>query len=142
MAYLVKSLKTWDMVNLIRQCIVGISKEEFEQKLARKSLRETLSAVEERVGQLEGSMEDIKEALDGVEGRIDNWKEQSRDYVKMSLDSTMDQVNELFNSHKDKMSKWYDALAAMMMALKEETMATTLALSKRIEELEGELASC
>ncbi|KAH1081355.1 hypothetical protein J1N35_021116 [Gossypium stocksii] len=119
-----------------------MSKEEFEQRLARKSLRETLSAVEERMGELEGSMEDIKEALDGVEGRIDNWKEQSRDYVKMSLDSTMDQVNELFNSHDDKMSKWYDALTAMMMALKEETMATTLALSKRIEELEGELASC
>ncbi|KAH1092370.1 hypothetical protein J1N35_019627 [Gossypium stocksii] len=119
-----------------------MSKEEFEQRLARKSLRETLSAVEERVGELEGSMEDIKEALDGVEGRIDNWKEQSRDYVKMSLDSTMDQVNELFNSNDDKMSKWYDALAAMMVALKEETMATTLALSKRVEELEGELVSC
>ncbi|KAH1092289.1 hypothetical protein J1N35_019546 [Gossypium stocksii] len=119
-----------------------MSKEEFEQRLVRKSLRETLSAVEERVGELEGSMEDIKEALDGVEGRIDNWKEQSRDYVKISLDSTMDQVNELFNSHDDKMSKWYDALAAMMMALKEETMATTLALSKRVEELEGELVLC
>ncbi|MFQ6662985.1 hypothetical protein Gotur_030665, partial [Gossypium turneri] len=30
----------------------------------------------------------------------------------------------------------------MMMALKEETMATTRALSTRIEELEGELALC
>ncbi|KAK5838283.1 hypothetical protein PVK06_007011 [Gossypium arboreum] len=51
---------------------------------------EMLSAVEERVDKLEGSMEDVKEALDGFEGHIDNWKEQSRDYVKMSLDSTMD----------------------------------------------------
>ncbi|KAH1055488.1 hypothetical protein J1N35_033553 [Gossypium stocksii] len=88
---------------------VGMSKEEFEQMWVRKSLRETLSTVEECVGKLEGSMED---------------------------------VNELFNSHRDKLSKMNDALTAMMMALKEETMATTLALSTRIEELEGELASC
>ncbi|MFQ6629151.1 hypothetical protein Gotur_008266 [Gossypium turneri] len=87
-------------------------------------------------------MEDVKEALDGVEDRIANWKEQSRDYVKMSLDSTIDKVNELFNSHRDKLSERNDALEAMMMALKEETMATTRALSTRIEELEGELALC
>ncbi|MFQ6645029.1 hypothetical protein Gotur_019196, partial [Gossypium turneri] len=109
---------------------------------ARKSLRETLSVVEERVGKLEGSMEDVKEALDGVEDRIANWKEQSRYYIKMSLNSTMDKVNELFNSHKDKLSERNDALEAMMMALKEETMAMTRALSTRIEELEGELALC
>ncbi|KAK5811618.1 hypothetical protein PVK06_026969 [Gossypium arboreum] len=101
-----------------------------------------LSTVEERVGKLEGSMEDVKEALDGFEGHIDNWKEQSRDYVKMSLDSTMDKVNELFDSHKDKLSDRNDALEAMLMALKEETMAMTLALSTRIEEIEGELALC
>ncbi|MFQ6655983.1 hypothetical protein Gotur_026285 [Gossypium turneri] len=87
-------------------------------------------------------MEDVKEALDGVKDRIANWKEQSRDYVKMSLDSIMDKVNELFNSHRDKLSKRNDAFEAMMMALKEETMATTRALSTRIEELEGELALC
>ncbi|MFQ6665856.1 hypothetical protein Gotur_032434 [Gossypium turneri] len=58
----------------------------------------------------------------------------------MSLDSTRDKVNELFNSHRDKLSKRNNALEAMMMALKEETMATTRALSIRIEELEGELA--
>ncbi|KAK8263617.1 hypothetical protein V6Z12_D12G053800 [Gossypium hirsutum] len=119
-----------------------MSKEEFEQRWARKSLRETISAVEERVGKLEGSMEDVKEALDGVEDHIANWKEQSRDYVKMSLDSTMDKVNELFNSHRDKLLERNDALEAMMMALKEETMATTKALNTRIEELEGELALC
>ncbi|MFQ6655984.1 hypothetical protein Gotur_026285, partial [Gossypium turneri] len=54
----------------------------------------------------------------------------------------MDKVNELFNSHRDKLSKRNDAFEAMMMALKEETMATTRALSTRIEELEGELALC
>ncbi|MFQ6665855.1 hypothetical protein Gotur_032434 [Gossypium turneri] len=89
-----------------------MSKEEFEQRWVRRSLRETLPAVEERVGKLEGSMEDVKE----------------------------DKVNELFNSHRDKLSKRNNALEAMMMALKEETMATTRALSIRIEELEGELA--
>ncbi|MFQ6647521.1 hypothetical protein Gotur_021796 [Gossypium turneri] len=60
----------------------------------------------------------------------------------MSLDSTMDKVNELFNSHRDKLLERNDPLEAMMMALKEETMATTRALSTRIEELEGELALC
>ncbi|KAK8322721.1 hypothetical protein V6Z12_A12G184700 [Gossypium hirsutum] len=99
-----------------------MSKEEFEQRWARKSLRETISAVEERVGKLEGSRADVKEALDGVEDRIANWEEQSRDY--------------------DKLSERNNALEAMMMALKEETMATTRALSTRIEELEGELALC
>ncbi|MBA0755940.1 hypothetical protein Gogos_019918 [Gossypium gossypioides] len=85
-------------------------------------------------------MEDIKEVLDGVEDCIDNWKEQSRDYVKMSLDSTMDKLNELFNSHRDKLLERNDALEAMMMALNEGTMATTMALSTTIEELEVELA--
>ncbi|MFQ6622754.1 hypothetical protein Gotur_001853 [Gossypium turneri] len=60
----------------------------------------------------------------------------------MSLGSTMDKVNELFNSHRDKLSERNDDLEAMMMALKKETMATTRALSTRIEELEGELALC
>ncbi|MBA0730916.1 hypothetical protein Golax_020292 [Gossypium laxum] len=119
-----------------------MSKEEFEKRWARKSLREMLSTVEECVGKLDRSMEDVKEALDGVEDRIDNWKEQSRDYVKMYLDSTMDKVNELFNSHRDKLSERNDAFEAMVKALKEETMATTMALSTRIEELEGELALC
>ncbi|KAK8259601.1 hypothetical protein V6Z12_D13G067500 [Gossypium hirsutum] len=87
-------------------------------------------------------MEDVKEALDGVKDHIANWKEQFRDYVKMSLDSTMDKVNELFNSHKVKLSERNGALEAMIMALKEETMPTMRALSTRIEELEGELALC
>ncbi|MBA0734088.1 hypothetical protein Gogos_018037 [Gossypium gossypioides] len=119
-----------------------MSKEEFKQRWARKSLRETLSTVEECVGKLEGSMEDVKEALDGVEDLIDNWNEQSSDYVNMSLDSTMDRINELFNSHKDKLLGRNDVLEAMMMALKEETMATTRDLSTKIDELEVELALC
>ncbi|MFQ6659744.1 hypothetical protein Gotur_028517 [Gossypium turneri] len=87
-------------------------------------------------------MEDVKESLDGAEDRINNWKEQSRDYVKVSLGSTMGKVNELFNSHRDKLSERNDTLEALMMALKEETMATMMVLSTRIEELEVELALC
>ncbi|MBA0802954.1 hypothetical protein Gohar_013209, partial [Gossypium harknessii] len=64
------------------------------------------------------------------------------DYVNMSLDSTMDKVNELFNSHRDKLTERNYALEAMVMALKEETMVMTMALSTRIEELEAELALC
>ncbi|MFQ6630592.1 hypothetical protein Gotur_009813 [Gossypium turneri] len=91
-----------------------MSKEEFEQRWARKSLKEMLSAVEERVGKLEESMEDAKE----------------------------DSVQELLGYQRKKLTERNDALEAMMMALKEETMATTRALSTRIEELEGELALC
>ncbi|MBA0853405.1 hypothetical protein Goshw_017053 [Gossypium schwendimanii] len=72
-----------------------------------------LLTVEERVSKLEVSIKDINESLNGAEDRIDNWKEQSRDYVKMSFDSTMDKVNELFISHKDKLSERNDALEAM-----------------------------
>ncbi|MBA0653377.1 hypothetical protein Goklo_020561 [Gossypium klotzschianum] len=91
-----------------------MSKEEFEQRWARKSLREMLLAVEERVVKLKGSMEDVNE----------------------------DKVNELFNSHRDKLIERNYALKAMVMALKEETMITMMALSTRIEELEAELALC
>ncbi|KAK5842594.1 hypothetical protein PVK06_004971 [Gossypium arboreum] len=58
----------------------------------------------------------------------------------MSIDSIMDKANKLFNSHRDKLLEGNDALEAIMMALKEETMATTMALSTRIEKLKVELA--
>ncbi|KAG8491146.1 hypothetical protein CXB51_014332 [Gossypium anomalum] len=60
----------------------------------------------------------------------------------MSLDSTTDKVNELFNSHRDKLSERNNALEDMVVDLKEETIATMMALSTRIEKLEGELALC
>ncbi|MFQ6653092.1 hypothetical protein Gotur_024661 [Gossypium turneri] len=94
-----------------------------------------LSVIKERVDKLEGSMEDVKESLDVVEDTIDNWNEQSRDYVKVSLASTMDEVNELFNSHRDKLAKRNDAFEAMVMALKKEIMVTAMTLNTRIEEL-------
>ncbi|MFQ6630596.1 hypothetical protein Gotur_009813 [Gossypium turneri] len=60
----------------------------------------------------------------------------------MCLTSQRDSVQELLGYQRKKLTERNDALEAMMMALKEETMATTRALSTRIEELEGELALC
>ncbi|MFQ6630504.1 hypothetical protein Gotur_009118, partial [Gossypium turneri] len=117
----------------------GIRAVDSNQVIAELLVRRHRWDVERRV---RTKVEDVKEALDGVEDRIANWKEQFRDYVKMSLNYTMDKVNELFKSHRDKLSERNDALEAMMMALKEEIMATMRALSTRIEELEGELALC
>ncbi|MBA0632091.1 hypothetical protein Godav_000896 [Gossypium davidsonii] len=91
-------------------------KEEFEQRWARKSLREMLSVFEECIGKLEESMEDI------------------------GIDDLRDSVQELLDSQRKKLTERNDALKAMVKALKEEKMATMMALSTRIEELEGKLA--
>ncbi|MFQ6630602.1 hypothetical protein Gotur_009813 [Gossypium turneri] len=101
-----------------------------------------LSAVEERVGKLEESMEDAKESGNALGESIDDLREQSKDFVTMCLTSQRDSVQELLGYQRKKLTERNDALEAMMMALKEETMATTRALSTRIEELEGELALC
>ncbi|MBA0629272.1 hypothetical protein Godav_023856 [Gossypium davidsonii] len=82
--------------------------------MGEKVLREMLSAVEDCVSKLEESMEDAKE----------------------------DSMQKLLDSQRKKLTKRNDALEAMMMTLKGKTMATTRALSTRIEELEGELALC
>ncbi|MBA0659531.1 hypothetical protein Goklo_011661 [Gossypium klotzschianum] len=60
----------------------------------------------------------------------------------MCLISQRDSVQELLDSQRKKLTETNDALEAMMMALTEETMATTKTLSTRIEELEEELALC
>ncbi|MBA0670006.1 hypothetical protein Goklo_024160 [Gossypium klotzschianum] len=60
----------------------------------------------------------------------------------MCLTSQRDSVQELLDSQRKKLTERNDALEAMMLALKEETMATTRALSTKIEELDGELALC
>ncbi|MBA0625122.1 hypothetical protein Godav_010361 [Gossypium davidsonii] len=91
-----------------------MSKKEFKQMWMRKSLREMLSAIKERVGKLEEYMEDVKE----------------------------DSVQELLDSQMKKLKERNDALEAMVKALKEETMAMTMALSTRIEELKSKLALC
>ncbi|KAK5802900.1 hypothetical protein PVK06_030529 [Gossypium arboreum] len=119
-----------------------MSKEEFEQIWARKSLREMLSAVEVRVGKLEESMEDVKESDNARGENIEDMKEQFRDFVTTCLTSQRDHVQELLDSQRKKLTEMNNALEAMVKALKEETMATTLTLSTRIEELERKLALC
>ncbi|MBA0549721.1 hypothetical protein Golob_020738, partial [Gossypium lobatum] len=121
---------------------VGMSKEEFEQRWARKSLREMLSTVDEHVEKLEESMEDAKELYNALGESIDDLREQFRDFVIMCLTFNRDNMQKLLDSERKKLTERNDAFKAMVMALKEETMATTMALSIRINELEGELALC
>ncbi|MFQ6630594.1 hypothetical protein Gotur_009813 [Gossypium turneri] len=92
--------------------------------------------------EFEESMEDAKESGNALGESIDDLREQSKDFVTMCLTSQRDSVQELLGYQRKKLTERNDALEAMMMALKEETMATTRALSTRIEELEGELALC
>ncbi|KAK5841709.1 hypothetical protein PVK06_004032 [Gossypium arboreum] len=123
---------------------VGMLKEEFEKRWARKSvpLRVMLSVVKERVDELEESMADAKELYNALGESIDDLEEQSRDFLTMCFNFNRDNVQELLDSQRKKLTKRNDALKAMVMALKEETMATTMALSTRIKELKGELALC
>ncbi|KAH1037922.1 hypothetical protein J1N35_039665 [Gossypium stocksii] len=51
-------------------------------------------------------------------------------------------MQEMLNSTTNKLTMGDDALKAMVITLKEETMATTRALNMSIEELEGELVVC
>ncbi|MBA0647869.1 hypothetical protein Goklo_015679 [Gossypium klotzschianum] len=74
-----------------------------------------LSTVEERMGKLEESMGDAKESHNALGERIDDLK---------------------------KLKERNDAIETMVMALKEEIIATTKALNTRIEKLDGELALC
>ncbi|MBA0767171.1 hypothetical protein Gotri_016109 [Gossypium trilobum] len=99
-----------------------------------------LSAVEECVGKLEESMEDAKESDNVLGESIGDLRDQFRDIVTMYLTSQRDNVQELLDSQRKKLTERNDALEAMVMALKVETMATTRALSTRIDELQGELA--
>ncbi|KAH1129180.1 hypothetical protein J1N35_000558 [Gossypium stocksii] len=119
-----------------------MSKEEFKQKWARKSfhLREMLSAVEECMGKLERSIKEVKELHNALGERINDLWEQSKDFVTMCLTCHRDNLQELLDSQRKKLKEKNDALEAMVMALKEVTIATTMALTIRIEELEGELA--
>ncbi|MBA0880434.1 hypothetical protein Goshw_011627 [Gossypium schwendimanii] len=97
-----------------------------------------LSAVEGRVSKLEESVDDAKESGNALGESIDDLREQSRDF--MILTSQRDSMQELLDSQRKKLTERNDAFKTMIMALKEETIATTRALSTRIEELEGELA--
>ncbi|KAK5842758.1 hypothetical protein PVK06_005149 [Gossypium arboreum] len=76
---------------------VGMLKEEFEQRWARKSLREMLLVVEEHVGKLEEPMEDTKELDNTLGESIEDLREQSRDFVTTCLTSQRDSVQELLD---------------------------------------------
>ncbi|MBA0771075.1 hypothetical protein Gotri_019600 [Gossypium trilobum] len=60
----------------------------------------------------------------------------------MCLTSKRDSVQELLDFQRKKLTERNDALETMVIALKEETMATTMAVITSIEELEGERALC
>ncbi|KAH1047317.1 hypothetical protein J1N35_038101 [Gossypium stocksii] len=117
-------------------------KEEFEQRWGRKSLREMLCAIEEYVGKLKEPMEDVKESNNALGESIDDLREQSRDFVTMCPTSNRDTIQELLDSQGKKLTKRNDALEAMVIALKKETIGTTKALSTIIEKLKVELALC
>ncbi|KAH1032163.1 hypothetical protein J1N35_044337 [Gossypium stocksii] len=80
-----------------------------------------LSTLEERVVNLKEFMWDMMQMLELVKG----------------LTGTR-----VLNSTRNKLIERNDTLKAMVMALKEETMAMMMALSTIIEELEEELALC
>ncbi|MBA0798720.1 hypothetical protein Gohar_009283 [Gossypium harknessii] len=101
-----------------------------------------LLAIEECMGKLEEFMEDAKELDITLGENINDLKEQSREFVTMCLTSQRDSVQELLDSQRKKLMERNDVLESMVKALKKETMATMMALSTRIEELEGELALC
>ncbi|MBA0748958.1 hypothetical protein Gogos_002930 [Gossypium gossypioides] len=82
-----------------------MSKKEFEQRWARKFLREMLSAVEECVGKLEKSMEDTKESNNVLGENIDDLRKQSNDIVTMCLTSNRDSVQELLDSKRKKLTR-------------------------------------
>ncbi|MBA0582055.1 hypothetical protein Gorai_024207 [Gossypium raimondii] len=105
-------------------------------------LKNMLLDVNEQVINLEESMGDVKEALDVVKGCTNDLREQSREFLMMHLSSNVEKVQELLNSAWHKLRERNDAPEAMVIAFKEETMATTKVLNKRIEELDGKLVLC
>ncbi|MBA0879529.1 hypothetical protein Goshw_025707 [Gossypium schwendimanii] len=87
-------------------------------------------------------MEDAKESDNMLGESIEDKREQSRDFVTMCLTSQIDSVQELLDSQRKKLTERNNALEVMVKTLKEEIMATMMALSTKIKELEGELALC
>ncbi|KAH1096345.1 hypothetical protein J1N35_013266 [Gossypium stocksii] len=93
--------------------------------------RDMLTALENRVVNLEESVGNIKETLELIEGRADGFdamEEQLRDFVLDSLGATSEKMYGLVNSATEKLEERDDALEGMMVAMKKE-----------IEELKGEL---
>ncbi|KAG8498201.1 hypothetical protein CXB51_006628 [Gossypium anomalum] len=93
--------------------------------------REMLTALEDRVVNLEESVGNMKETLELVEGRTDGFdsmEEQLRDFVLDSLGANAEKLNDLVNSTTEKLAERDEYLEEMVLAMKKE-----------MEELKGEL---
>ncbi|MBA0789184.1 hypothetical protein Gotri_027591 [Gossypium trilobum] len=100
---------------------------------ARKASRsrDMLTALENRMVNLEESVGNMKEALELVEGctdGFDSMEEQLRDFILDSLDANTEKMNELVESTAKKLAERDENLEDMVLAMKKE-----------IEELKGEL---
>ncbi|MFQ6624823.1 hypothetical protein Gotur_003680 [Gossypium turneri] len=87
----------------------------------------------------------MRETLEVVEGRtdeLDSMKEQLKDFMFEPLDSNVEKMQWVLNSTVGELAERNDALEAMVIALKEETITTMRALNTRIKELDGELVVC
>ncbi|MBA0620195.1 hypothetical protein Godav_005956 [Gossypium davidsonii] len=87
-------------------------------KRSRKAnrLRDRLSTLESLVVNLEKSMGDVRETLEVVKGHtngLDSMKEQLREFVLESLDSSVDVMKGVLNSTTDKLTVRDDAFDAM-----------------------------
>ncbi|MBA0711333.1 hypothetical protein Golax_010529, partial [Gossypium laxum] len=100
-----------------------------------------LSALKSRVAKLKGSIRDVRETLDVVEGHtneLDLMKKKLWEYVIEALSANWDVMKEAPNSTKSGQTEKNDALEAMVMALNEKNEA----IMEKIKDLEGELAMC
>ncbi|MBA0631385.1 hypothetical protein Godav_000264 [Gossypium davidsonii] len=93
--------------------------------------RDMLTALENRVGNLETSVRNIKKTLELVERRTDQFdsiEKQLRKFMLDSLGANAKKINELVNSTMKKLTEMDETLKDMVLAMKKE-----------IEELKGEL---
>ncbi|KAH1090615.1 hypothetical protein J1N35_017872 [Gossypium stocksii] len=90
-----------------------------------------LITLENRVGNLEESVGNMKEMLELVEGRtngFDSIEEQLREFGLDSLNANVEEMNGLVNSTAEKLAERDDTLKNMVLVMKKE-----------IKELKGEL---
>ncbi|MBA0635395.1 hypothetical protein Godav_021992 [Gossypium davidsonii] len=113
--------------------VVGQSEPMETHGRAKKASRsrEMLTALENRVVNLEESVGNMKETFELVEGctdGFDSMEEQFRDFVLDSLDANGEKVKELLESTAKKLAERDENLEDMVLAMKKE-----------IEELKGKL---
>ncbi|MBA0596538.1 hypothetical protein Gorai_013354, partial [Gossypium raimondii] len=113
-------------------------------RIASRS-RDILSALEDQVANLEGSMGYVKETLEVVEGHtaeLDLMEEKFREFLVESLNSKLEAMQGVFSFIVDRLTVRDDDIKVVMMNLKEKTKVMMKALNMKIEELEGELVVC